>query len=166
MRPRAVLDTNVLLGPDRNTLVFLAQKGIYRMVWSSYGIAELARVFTRMGYHNNQGDGRIAQTLNSYIDALSRVAVYAEYTRLTDMNVPGLPDPDDEPFLATAIVGNARYVVSDNTRHFPPPHLNPFPASDHPFRRIRYITGKDFIAEMLEAHPRFAGQVASGLPRP
>ena len=33
---------------------------------------------------------------------------------------PGLADPDDEPIWATATVGKAALVVSDNTTDFPP----------------------------------------------
>lgn len=46
MRPRAVLDTSALLGPQRHELVFLASQRVYSMVWSSFLIAELTRIRT------------------------------------------------------------------------------------------------------------------------
>lgn len=156
MKPKAVLDTSVLIGPERDALMYLAHKGLFRIVWSSYGIAEYARVYMRQCHRLNVPERKAVEELNNWIGEVSKLAKYAEYTRLTRMRVPLLRDPDDVPFLATAIVGNAQYFVSDNTADFPPPHLNPFPHPLHPFRRVRYITGPAFIDEILRGHPRLA----------
>ena len=32
-----------------------------------------------------------------------------------------LPDPDDEPFLEVALESGARYLVTGNLKHYPPP---------------------------------------------
>lgn len=45
---RAVLDTSVLLSAERRPLLYLATKGLYRIVWSSYIAAELQRKMLEM----------------------------------------------------------------------------------------------------------------------
>ena len=52
-----------------------------------------------------------------------------------------LTDKWDHPVWATAVIGNARYVVSDNTRHFPPRQQDG--RAIH--QGIEYMRGRDFL---------------------
>lgn len=110
---RAVLDTNVLLSLQRIPLLLLARRNMYQLVWSEYIEAEMQRVMLRMGW---QPTG--ARVLLRSID---RVAERVDYLQVTGGNYDEwLTDIDDHPIMATAIVGGVDYLVSDNTKDFPP----------------------------------------------
>jgi hypothetical protein len=57
---------------------------------------------------------------------------------------PGLTDVDDEPIWQTADVAGARYVVSQNIRHFPP-----LVHGRHVYRDIEYLTAVELIEDVL-----------------
>lgn len=57
---------------------------------------------------------------------------------------PELRDPDDVPIWETAVVAGARYVVSQNTRHFPP-----LVAGRHIYGGVEYVTAIEFIEDVL-----------------
>lgn len=61
---------------------------------------------------------------------------------------PGQPDVSDLPIWATAKTAGARYVVSHNTRHFPPAV-----AGHHIYEGIEYLTAIEFVEQVLEADP-------------
>ena len=56
------------------------------------------------------------EKVKALLSSIERIAL------IVDENSPkvGLPDPDDEIFLATALVAGAAYLVTGNLRHFPP----------------------------------------------
>jgi hypothetical protein len=53
----------------------------------------------------------------------------------------GLSDPWDQPVWAAAKLGDARYVVSENTNDFPPPDHQ----GRHVWEGIEYTTGREFL---------------------
>lgn len=55
-----------------------------------------------------------------------------------------LTDQDDAPVWATAQLGGAAFVVSHNTRHFPP-----LASGKHVYQGIEYLTAVEFIEEIL-----------------
>ena len=57
---------------------------------------------------------------------------------------PGLRDPDDAPIWETAIVAGARYVVSQNTHHFPP-----LVQGRHVYGGVDYLTAIEFVEDVL-----------------
>jgi len=69
---------------------------------------------------------------------------------------PELTDVDDEPVWQTATVGRAHYVVSHNTRHFPP-----LVNGRHEHGGVEYLTAVELIEELLgqEVAERFTGLV-------
>ncbi|HEY8324968.1 MAG: putative toxin-antitoxin system toxin component, PIN family [Ktedonobacterales bacterium] len=140
-----MLDTSALLGPQRHELVFLASQRAYSMVWSSFLIAELTRIRTEWAIKQGLPREVYRQRINQLIELLSRTAVLVDYTRLEGGSyTEWLSDPDDEPLLATALVGRATYVVSHNTRDFPP---------DGVFAGVRYLTPLDFLDMLYRDHP-------------
>jgi predicted nucleic acid-binding protein len=145
VRPRAVLDTSALLGPQRHELVFLAHQRAYTMVWSSFLIAELARIRTEWAIRQGLEREGYRERINGLIQELSKLATLVDYTRLEGGNyTTWLNDPDDEPLLATALVGRAEYVVSHNTRDFPP---------DGSFAGVHYLTPLAFLDVLYQEHP-------------
>jgi hypothetical protein len=60
-----------------------------------------------------------------------------------------LADPNDYPIWATAVVGRADYVVSANTRYFPPRGRD----GRHTFGGITYLTGSAFLTLLLGEEP-------------
>jgi hypothetical protein len=57
---------------------------------------------------------------------------------------PELADRDDVPIWQTAVLAGALYVVSQNTRHFPP-----LVEGHHVHRDVEYLTAIEFIEDVL-----------------
>lgn len=57
---------------------------------------------------------------------------------------PELADPDDGPVWATAHLAGAHFVVSHNTRDFPP-----LVNGMHIYQSIEYLTAVEFIESVL-----------------
>ena len=145
MTPRVVLDTSVLLSAERHELIFLAHRQIYTMVWSSFLVAEVVRIRTEWGIKHQQERARYRQGINNFVHELSRIAELVDYTLVEGGSYhQWLKDPDDEPLLATALVGGAQYIVSWNTRDFPPRGS---------FAGVRYLTPPTFLAELYMQYP-------------
>lgn len=145
MKLRAVLDTSALLGPQRHELVFLAHKRAYTMLWSSFLIAEITRIRTEWAIRQGLDREVYRERINSLVKELSLIATLVDYTRLQGGAYSRwLRDPDDEPLLATALVGQASYVVSHNTSDFPPGNV---------FAGVRYMTPLDFLDMLYRAYP-------------
>jgi predicted nucleic acid-binding protein len=80
--------------------------------------------------------------INDLVHLLSDVLRVADYRGVSASGA--LRDPDDEPILATALAAEAGYIVSLNTRDFPP---------SGEALRVRFITPRDFLAELETKHP-------------
>ena len=129
---RAVLDTSALLSREKRALVYFAQTGLYTIVWSNYIIWELSRKMAEIGWAK--------ETARSYIEALSDLAEWCDYRQITGGSYEDwLADPDDHPIMATAIAGQVDYVVTWNTKDFPPKRR---------FAGITIITPDAFLQEM------------------
>ena len=110
---RAVLDTSVLLSAERRPLLFLAANGLYTIVWSAYIAQEVARKMVEMGWS--------APKVTALVEALVALAEMVDERQITGGNYDTwLHDLDDHPILATALIGQADYLVTWNTRDFPP----------------------------------------------
>jgi predicted nucleic acid-binding protein len=110
---RAVLDTSVLLSAERRPLLFLAVNDIYAIIWSQYIADEVKRKMVEMGW----GASKAA----ALIEALVELAEMVDYQQITGGNYDEwLDDLDDHPIMATALAGNADYLVTWNTKDFPP----------------------------------------------
>ncbi len=112
---RAVLDTSALLSAERRPLLFLATTGSYTIVWSEYIADEVKRKLVEMGWS--------APKANALTDALIELAEMVDYRQITGGNYEAwLRDPDDHPIMATALAGRVDYLVTWNTKDFPPKH--------------------------------------------
>ncbi len=110
----------------------------YRAVWSPFIINELVRIRVERALHHGMERGVYRQRVNDLIHALSDVCQVVNHRRVSASGM--LPDPDDEPILATAIAANASYVVSLNTRDFPTGNVA---------MGVRFVTPVDFLNELV-----------------
>lgn len=117
----ALLDTCVLWPSlQRDFLLSLAIEGLYRPVWSSVILQELAyeetRKLVRRGIAKPTAAARacclIDQMLQAFVDAEIRGWEGLEGTY-------GLPDPNDEHVVAAAVVAGAGAIVTHNVKDFP-----------------------------------------------
>lgn len=131
------------------------------MVWSSFLIGELTRIRTEWAIKQGLDREVYRERINTLIRELSKVATLVDYTRLEGGNyTEWLKDPDDEPLLATALVGRAQYIVSHNTSDFPPRGS---------FAGVRYLTPRAFLDMLYQEYPgeparREEGQALFRLP--
>ncbi len=149
---RAVLDTSSLYsGRSRRQLQQVAASGLYTALWSPWIIAELNRVLTwrwiRMtqpGDLSAAAERACAQAANAMMTALLSTC---EVVTPRPPYPPAWPlsDPNDDPVWAAAVVGQAEYVVSENTRHYPPRG----PDGRHIFEQIVYLSADAFLTLLL-----------------
>lgn len=132
-RPRAAIDTSVFRqSADRIALVKLAQDGVFTAVWSDWIVGETWRLLTwqrvdeALQSRPPRGMGQalwreISRSANAMMRICAPVFELVRYVDGLDVAAwPGLEE-NDQPVFATAIAGRATFVVSMNTRDFPPP---------------------------------------------
>ena len=145
MRPRAVLDTSVLLDAERPELLFAARRNLYTIVWSAFIAAEFARVRMELAFKHRLDPHVNRERINEFVYEVFLRGVTGNYTRLQGGNYERwLQDRDDVPVLATALVGKAQYIVSWNTKHFP---------SGGSYADLRYLTPRTFLDELYSHNP-------------
>jgi hypothetical protein len=158
--PIAVLDTSVLVPRwSRVVLRDLAaiQPPPFQAIWSTAIIGETWRILTmrHLRAGNTPSDiGRDAHEMWARLDPVLRVA---ECWR----RPPGAPpsplrDPRDEHLWNAALNAGAGYVVSHNTRHFPPAvHVTvpaaggPVQATLHLYHGVEFLTAIEFVEGVL-----------------
>jgi hypothetical protein len=157
----AVLDASVLIsGWSRFVLQRLAATDPPRFdaVWSTAIIGETWRVLTEQRLQAGDAStliGRDAHEMWARLDPVLRVA---ECWR----RPPGAPpsplrDPRDEHLWNAAVNAGAGYVVSHNTRHFPPAvHVTvpaaggPVQARRHLYHDVEFLTAIEFVEGVLD----------------
>jgi hypothetical protein len=100
-----------------DTLLRVAEKGLYRPLWSDRILAE-AQAATEEIHPGMDAGKRFAQMREAFDDAL--VTGWEELE-------PGirLPDQDDRHVLAAAIWGGAQGIITANVKDFPAAALEP-----------------------------------------
>lgn len=169
-RPKAVLDSSVLVGGwSRLVLQRLASASPphFEPVWSEWIIAETWRVLAWRACKAGASALHISRQANRMLEHLLpviRPVVLHQYAGPPPW--PSLADPDDEPIWATAVLGQARYVVSDNTTDFPPlveVSIDSNPRNGHVYDGIEYLTAIEFVEDVLQVD---AGETyGADLPR-
>lgn len=142
----AMLDTCVLVPSlTRDVLLEIAVSGVYRPLWSSKILDELARTVRRLQL---KGDSD-AQTTDTYVARL----VSHMGAAFPDARVEGwepfvttieLPDRDDRHVVAAAVIGRADVIVTDNAKHFP---IDALP------RPLFTQTSDAFLVHSLDLYP-------------
>ncbi len=134
----AFLDTCVLLKSYLcDTLLSIAEAGVYRPLWSPMVMAELERNLARRGLDEKQVAHRIDQMNQAFPDAV----VTGYEAMISDM----ANDPKDRHVLAAAIRGGAEVLVTENLRDFPPDAVRPYGIE---------VTSQDaFLLDQFDLHP-------------
>lgn len=134
----AFLDTNVLYGAYLNDVFLsLAERGLFRPLWSEEILEELSRNLAANGEHALLVDKRVNTMREHFPDAM--VTGY-------DSLVEGLTcDPKDRHVLAAAIRANAEVLVTFNLKDFPPTSVEPFD--------IEVVHPDLFLLDQLDLYP-------------
>lgn len=145
----ALLDTSVLWPSlQRDFLLSLHIQGAYRAVWSEAILEELeyheALKLAKRGVDEREAEHRaqalIAQMREHFSDSIVQGWEGLDGTF-------GLPDPYDEHVVATAVVGGAEVIVTENLRDFPAELL---PAG------IEVLKAAEFARNTVDLSPRGA----------
>lgn len=160
--PIAVYDTSTRVAPEsRIALVTAAANLQCDAWWSPWIIAELNRVLTERWLLRAWKTGTLEKSVrwdteHRNMSRLSKIMMrwMIGPIRCYDAPAPNQPswrgaDPDDEPVLALAKEVHANYVVSENTRHFPPRTDGP----DHEYEGIVYVQVADFLSRLGSVSP-------------
>lgn len=136
---RIVLDTNVLVSGLLNskgnpaTVLSLALRGVVQGCYDGRILSEYAEVLARPHFKFDPQQVR---------DVLSKLE--ADGVSVSPSPAAfGLPDRDDEPFLAVALAAPADYLVTGNTADYPPDKC----------RGARVVTPAEFVALWRTVHP-------------
>jgi hypothetical protein len=153
---RAVVDTSSLVPAHlRRELQQAAQLGAFTAIWSPWIIAELNRVLVWRWIKDPPAGMPRADLSNANERRYSAIAKQMMQWLLPCFEVatplPPYPpawetltDVWDHPIWAAAKLGQAQFVVSENTRDYPPPQAD----GRHVFEGIEYIGGAAFLARL------------------
>ena len=133
-----MLDTCVLYPAHlRDTLLRLAERGLYRSLWSADIVDELRRNLVEDRFNPNAIDRLIGEMHTAFPDA-----EVTGYQSLID----GLTcDPKDRHVLAAAVRADAAAIVTFNIGDFPAASLEPF--------EIEVIHPDTFLLDQLDLAP-------------
>ncbi len=133
---KVVVDTNVLVsailspsGPPAQILDLILSRRIILLI-SHAILSEYSEVLNRKEFSFD------IKLVSAFLHILM---TYAEKVTASACSIH-LPDPDDEPFLACAISGNADFLITGNKKHFPE-------ASCHP---IKPVSPAEFLADWTD----------------
>ena len=126
--PKAVLDTDVLLGKYRELLIQLASQGAFTLYLSRFAAWELGRVAQRMGFGEEKH--------KLYFRRLDAIAELVDHRAYKGEYPDWLSDPEDRHLIAAAVAAHVEYLVTANTSDFPPGET---------FAGVTVITPEDFI---------------------
>jgi predicted nucleic acid-binding protein len=132
------LDTCVLLKPYLcDTLLSIAEAGVYRPLWSPMVMTELERNLARRGLDEKRITHRVEQMNVAFPDALvtGYEALIGEMAN----------DPKDRHVLAAAVRSGAEVLVTENLRDFSPEAVRPYDI---------YVVSQDaFLLDQLDLRP-------------
>jgi hypothetical protein len=151
---RAVIDTSSLVPSElRRELQQAAQLGVFAAIWSPWIIAELNRVLVwrwignppagkPAGDLSRANERRCAEAAKRMMEIL--LPCFELVNPLPPYPTPWetLTDVWDHPIWAAAKLGQADYVVSENTRDYPPRQSD----DRCVYEGIEYIGGAAFLA--------------------
>jgi hypothetical protein len=154
MAIRAVIDTSSLVPFElRRSLQQAVQLGVFVGIWSPWIIAELNRVLV-WRWIKDPPPGLVRDDLSRAnekrcgVAAKQMMGLLLSSFELVDPRAPYPPawetltDEWDHPIWAAAKLGHAQYVISENTRHYPPQQSN----GRHVYEGIEYMSARAFLS--------------------
>ena len=131
-------DTCSIYGAGLSDLLLtLAERDVYRPLWSADVLAELRRVLLEAGITRDAVDHRISAMNDAFPDA-----VVSDYESL----LPQMTcDANDRHVLAAAVRGGAEVVVTFNLKHFPSASLSMW--------NLSVVPPDDFLLDQLDLYP-------------
>ena len=133
-----VLDTCVLYPAHlRDTLLRLAERGLYQVLWSADIIEELHRNLVEAGIDGEAVDHLCAEMQGAFPDA-----EVSGYRALLDSMTC---DPKDRHVLGAAVYSNAAAIVTFNLDDFPDSSVDPY--------EIDVIHPDRFLLDLLDLAP-------------
>lgn len=134
----ALFDTNVLFGFHLNdVLLALAERGLFRPLWSDRILEELRRNLIDYGIDVARVARRIAAMEGTFPDAS-----VSGYEELIDTMTC---DPKDRHVLAAAVRANAEVLVTFNLKDFPHTSLDGYD--------IEVVHPDKFLLDQLDLYP-------------
>jgi hypothetical protein len=125
-----------------DTLLRLAESGIYRPLWSPRILGEVRGALTRV--HPDLTPAAIDRRLDTMNRAFPGASIDSTSWQPFVAGLE-LPDPDDRHVLAAAIAGGADGIVTPNLKDFPAEHLAP--------HGIEATSPDDFLLDLLDLSP-------------
>lgn len=119
----AVLDACVLVPAALcDLLLRLAEEpAMYRPLWSEHILTEMARALkTKLSRTVAEIAHKQREMNKAFPEAMVTVP------RSLAESLDGIPDKNDRPILAAAIVAHANVIVTQNTKHFPKDYLDEY----------------------------------------
>jgi predicted nucleic acid-binding protein len=129
-----------------DTVLTIAETGLYRPLWSTDVLAELERNLRKRGATDAQIAHRLTQMNTHFLDA-----EVVGYRPLIDVMTN---DPKDRHVLAAAVRGGAEILVTENLKDFPASALAPYD--------IAVVDQDTFLLDQLDLAP---GLVIAALRR-
>jgi hypothetical protein len=137
---------------SRTALVALAKATPPQLipVWSTAIVAETWRILTLRAIAANQPSTTISRAAHGLWLLLDPICKIADASRLPEGAVPSpLRDPHDRHLWCAALNAGARYIVSHNTRDFPPPltitGTDGQTVTRHQYAGVEFLTAIEFI---------------------
>lgn len=143
------LDTCTIYGAGLNDLLLtMAEKGLFRPLWSDDVLDELCRVLQEAGIADDAIEHRIASMNDAFPDA--RVTGYKAL-------IPQMVcDEKDRHVLAAAIRGNAAVLVTFNLKHFPNSALEEY--------GLAIVHPDEFLLDQLDLYPSRVANAVTQVP--
>jgi predicted nucleic acid-binding protein len=139
----AVLDAACLVPAVlTDTLLRLAESGLYRPLWSEQILDEVRRAL--IDVHPDLDSVAIARRLDMMNAAFEDASVETDAWQPLAESL-NLPDPDDRHVLAAAIAGGADSIVTPNLKDFPAKHLAP--------HGVQAVSPDTFLLDQLDLSP-------------
>lgn len=146
-RYAVILDACVLVPVAlADTLLRIAERGLYRPLWSARIVAEAADAIVEI--HPDIPAERVQRRFAAMDDTFEDARVDG-WEDLEDTVT--LPDPDDRHVVAAAVRGRADAIVTANLSDFPLETLGPL--------NIEVIHPDDFLLDQLDLAPRIVLEV-------
>lgn len=123
-----------------DTLLRLADRDLYRPVWSDRILAEMRHAILEV--HPGIDAGRVDARIRSMNAAFEDACVTGWEGLVQGIR---LPDPDDRHVVAAALSGRADAILTANLKDFPADALEPL--------GLHAVSAEDFLLDQLDLDP-------------